>query len=129
MATKLRRSYSLPAGKTIHGMKDALKSYFNGIPNTDVTVVPHGPHSYEIRSKTKYKALALGADFQVTVDISQNNRTVEVHYREETNQLLATATAIVLSVWWIGLCGLYGVASRREIPIKIDEKIQAYLNS
>ena len=131
MATKLKRTYSLPAGKTIHGLKDAARRYFDSILNTEVSALPYGNDSYVIKCKTILHGIAkaTGTEVNITLTLNLHGRQVEVHYLEECHNLSAWIGPVAIVAWPVGLCQLFGVASRRDIPMRLHSAMQSYLDA
>ena len=127
VTTRLFRTYSLPSGATIEGVRNVIESYFRKCLNTGVSSVSCDFDSYLIKAKTKIKLLAACTDFNVEVFLSKGNSSVEVHYLEGTNNLENTLQAAFLDNPLKFLCKLFGVAYRLDIPLAINESVQAYL--
>lgn len=125
--TRLFRVYSLPSGATIEGMKNVIESYFHEKLNVSVSAISCDGGSYLIKAKTKIKLLAAWTDFEVEIFLSKGDSCVEVSYLEGTNNLENTLNAAFFDNPLVGLCKIFGVASRRDIPLAINENVRAYL--
>ena len=108
-------------------MKHLIETYFREKLNTSVSTMLCDSSSYLIKAKIKIKWLALWTNFEVEILFSKNSTSVEVSYLEGTNNLENTLNAAFFDNPLVGLCKIFGVASRRDIPLMINEKIQAYL--
>lgn len=143
MATKLMRTYTLNPGKDIHGMGQTIKNFFSGYSGTKVTLSYGEDKSCMISCVTDSVAgasgieqklnsavrKASGNDVQITVTILQKGNQAEVHYKQDISEVLHAAKAIFKSFALIGISELYGIRTRREIPIELNAVIQQYLNN
>ncbi len=143
MATKLVRTYTLNPGQDIHGMGQAIKKFFSGYKGTKVTLCYGEDGSCIISCVTdsimrapgmeqKFNSIARkasGCDVQITVTIIQKGNQAEVHYRQDICESLQVAKAVFLSFALVGVSELYGMRTRREIPIELNAIIESYLNS
>lgn len=71
----------------------------------------------------------LNIDVQITVTIIQKGNQAEVHYRQDISETLQAVKAVFLSFALIGISELYGIHTRREIPIELNAAIKRYLNN
>ena len=70
-----------------------------------------------------------GNDVQITVTIIQKGNQAEVHYKQDINEVLQATKAVFKSFALIGISELYGIRTRREIPIELNAVIEQYLNN
>lgn len=143
MATKLVRTYTVHPGKNIHGMGQAIKNFFSEYSGTKVTLSYDENGNCMITCVTDSISRASGIeqnfnsvvrkfsgnDVQITVTIIQKGNQAEVHYRQDISEALQAVKAVFKSFALIGISELYGIHTRREIPIKLNEAIQRYLYS
>lgn len=143
MATKLVRVYTFKQGKDIHGMGQAIKNFFCSYSGTKVTLTYGEDGSCMISCVTdsimnasgieqKINSVvrkASGNDVQIIVTIIQKGNQAEVHYKQDINETLQAAKAVFKSFALIGISELYGIRTRREIPIKLNMAIEQYLNN
>lgn len=143
MATKLVRTYTFRPGKTLQGMGQAVKSFFSDFKGTKVTLSYGEDGSCmiscvtdsikDIRNIKKNiesgKRRLSGNDVQITVTIIQKGNQAEVHYLQDISEILQATKAVFGSFAPVGVSKLYGIHTRREIPIKLNAAINQYLNS
>lgn len=143
MATKLVRTYTFNPGKNIHGMGQAIKNFFSEYKGTKVALsygedgscmITCVTNSIRGTSGIKQKINSIvrkvsGNDVQITVTIIQKGNQAEVHYRQDISETLQAAKAVLKSFALIGVSELYGIRTRREIPIKLNAVIKRYLNN
>lgn len=142
MATKLVRSYTFKPGKNIHGMGQAIKNFFSNYKGTKVTLnygengnciiscvtdSIRGASGIEQKFSSAVRKVS-GNDVQITVTIIQKGNQAEVHYRQDISEVLQTAKAVFKSFAPIGISELYGIRTRRKIPIELNVAINQYLN-
>ncbi len=141
MATKLVRTYTLTPGKDICGMGCAVKNFFNNYKGTKVTlnygesgncVISCVTASIGDVSSIEQKINGVirkvsGSDVQISVTIIQKGGQAEVHYKQDISEILKATKAVFKSFALIGISELYGIHTRRKIPIELNEAINRYL--
>lgn len=143
MATKLVRTYTFKSGKDIHGMGQAIKRFFSGYSGTKVALSYEedgsciiscdtdsiiGASGIEQKLNSAIRKVS-GNDVKITVTIIQKGNQAEVHYKQDICESLKAVTAVFKSFALIGVSELYGIRTRREIPIELNAAIKQYLNS
>lgn len=143
MATKLVRTYTFNPGKDIHGMGQAIKRFFSGYSGTKVTLSYGEDGSCMISCATdsiirasgikqKFNSAVRkvsGNDVQITVTIIQKGNQAEVHYKQDISETAQAVKAVFKSFALLGISELYGIRTRRDIPIKLNKVIEQYLYS
>ena len=142
MATRLTRSYRLTSGKNIHGMGQAVKDFFSTYSGTKVTLTDKKECciifcvTESVVSAPGLDKKFLGAarklsgnDVKITVTLIQKGNEVEVHYLQDISEALQAVKSVFLSFALIGVSQLYGIKTRREIPIQLNAVINDYLRS
>lgn len=143
MATKLVRTYTFNPGKNIHGMGQAIKNFFSNYKGTKVKLSYEKDGSCTISCVTDSISSASGInqkfnsavrkvsgnDVQIIVTIIQKGNQAEVHYSQYVSETLQAVKAVFKSFALIGISELYGIRTRREIPIQLNAAINQYLNS
>lgn len=129
MATKLVRTYRFTPGKDIHGMGEAVRNFFESYKGTQVILGYNADGSCVIFCITdSFVRKASGNDVQITVTIIPKGDQAEVHYRQDISEALRAVKAVFKSFALTGISELYGIQERREIPIKLNDVINKYLN-
>lgn len=69
-----------------------------------------------------------GNDIKITVTIIQKGDQAEVHYNQDISEAFQAVKAVFKSFALIGISELYGIRTRREIPILLNATINRYLD-
>lgn len=143
MATRLTRSYKLTPGKSIHGMGQAIKDFFNTYSGTKVTLTNASKECCMVSCVTQnivsapgldkkfwgaFRKLS-GNDVKITVTLIQRSNEIEIHYLQDIDEELQLWKAVFKSFALVGAGQLYAIKMRREIPIKLNAAINDYLQS
>lgn len=135
MATRLERSYALPAGKTVSGMAKAVQDYFEKYQGMDIYADQMNSTCYRITCRTKAATRTVkgnlkrltGHDLDITVGLYQQGSQVKVSFDQEINEKTRTLAALITAPAGIGIVQLHGIMERHNIPFELDETITKYL--
>lgn len=142
MATRLVRTYAFTPGKNIYGMGQAVKDFFSNYKGTKVTLnygmegscviscvtdSVVGASGIEQKFNSAVRKVS-GNDIKITVTIIQKGDQAEVHYNQDISEAFQAVKAVFKSFALIGISELYGIRTRREIPILLNATINRYLD-
>lgn len=138
------RIYHLLCNKSADGLAQAVYDFFRTYTGTKVslgskegvdgTVITCIPESISGSSEVGTKAgglvrKATGTDIKLTVVVSAHGNDVAVTYLQEIDDELIRATKALLGNPVLGVCKLYGINERHQIPFELHSTITKYLET
>lgn len=139
MATKLKRTYTLPYGKTMEGAANAIEGLFHTFSGCAVTSHRTSHDSWKLTCVSRREGVKgtvggvvrkhAGIDMDTSITLYQTGNKLEVHYLQDINELSRLGKGLIGPDSVIfGIPRLVGIYDRNELPGKINEAIRNYLN-